>query len=284
MHGNSPVTRLFRLSALAVAAGWLVPAAALAVQEHGAPEGPLRPPVRPSVFPGLHGVADLLAAPAAAGETGRMALHPVRGASSSFSGTSMRSRPTCLTNNWTWWTFSASPPGRSASMPATCPPALAWLYYAAKLDHLLCVPALLFLYFGLRRLLKEAEARNQRGRPAMIAPFAPLLVVDVGGSVLMIVFLLPVPRAGAPPAAAGPAQRRLDLSVLGVLRHWPGSPSPGRPATSSSRPSCSPTTRKPGPAIRPFSGAINTFMFVFVASVTLFFERVWKSLRADRGG
>ena len=34
---------------------------------------------------------------------------------------------------------------------------LVWLYYAAKLDHLLCVPALLFLYFGLRRLLKETE-------------------------------------------------------------------------------------------------------------------------------
>ena len=31
------------------------------------------------------------------------------------------------------------------------------LYYAAKLDHLLCVPALLFLYFGLRRLLKETH-------------------------------------------------------------------------------------------------------------------------------
>jgi hypothetical protein len=37
--------------------------------------------------------------------------------------------------------------------------ALIWLYYAAKLDHLLCVPALLFLYFGLRRLLKEADAK-----------------------------------------------------------------------------------------------------------------------------
>ncbi len=37
-------------------------------------------------------------------------------------------------------------------------PTLLWLYYAAKLDHLLCVPALLFLFFGLRRLLKEAEA------------------------------------------------------------------------------------------------------------------------------
>ncbi|MEJ2169582.1 MAG: hypothetical protein P8X90_29100 [Desulfobacterales bacterium] len=33
--------------------------------------------------------------------------------------------------------------------------ALTWVYYAAKLDHLLCVPALLFLYFGLRRLLKD---------------------------------------------------------------------------------------------------------------------------------
>lgn len=29
-------------------------------------------------------------------------------------------------------------------------------------------------------------------------------------------------------------------------------------------------------SVRPFSGAINTFMFVVVASITLFFERVWK--------
>ena len=29
-------------------------------------------------------------------------------------------------------------------------------------------------------------------------------------------------------------------------------------------------------AIRPFSGAVNTIMFVFVASITLFFERIWK--------
>jgi PAS domain S-box-containing protein len=28
--------------------------------------------------------------------------------------------------------------------------------------------------------------------------------------------------------------------------------------------------------IRPFSGAINTFMFIFVGAITLFFERVWK--------
>ena len=44
--------------------------------------------------------------------------------------------------------------------------AVIWLYYAAKLDHLLCVPALLFLYFGLKRLLREAEVKG----PEVSAP------------------------------------------------------------------------------------------------------------------
>ncbi len=35
------------------------------------------------------------------------------------------------------------------------------VYYVAKLDHLLCVPALLFLYIGLRRLLKDNSAEMQ---------------------------------------------------------------------------------------------------------------------------
>lgn len=38
--------------------------------------------------------------------------------------------------------------------------ALAWFYYIAKLDHLLCVPAMVFLYAGLRRLLKDAGQRR----------------------------------------------------------------------------------------------------------------------------
>jgi hypothetical protein len=40
--------------------------------------------------------------------------------------------------------------------------ALEWLYYAVKLDHLLCVPALLFLYSGLKRLLKETNSDSRR--------------------------------------------------------------------------------------------------------------------------
>jgi len=39
-------------------------------------------------------------------------------------------------------------------------------YYFAKLDHLLCVPAIVFLYLGLKRLVKEqrADVVNQ-GQP-----------------------------------------------------------------------------------------------------------------------
>jgi hypothetical protein len=33
---------------------------------------------------------------------------------------------------------------------------LGYVYYVAKLDHLLCVPALFFLYAGLKRLLRES--------------------------------------------------------------------------------------------------------------------------------
>lgn len=32
---------------------------------------------------------------------------------------------------------------------------LAWVYYVLKLDHLLCVPAMLFLYRGLSKLVDE---------------------------------------------------------------------------------------------------------------------------------
>lgn len=34
------------------------------------------------------------------------------------------------------------------------------LYYFAKLDHLLCVPALFFLYLGLKRLLKASHSEG----------------------------------------------------------------------------------------------------------------------------
>jgi hypothetical protein len=41
--------------------------------------------------------------------------------------------------------------------------ALAWFYYIAKLDHLLCVPGLFFLYRGLARLSADTAAKQETG-------------------------------------------------------------------------------------------------------------------------
>lgn len=38
---------------------------------------------------------------------------------------------------------------------------LEYLYFFAKLDHLLCVPGIFFLYAGLKSLLKETEQDGQ---------------------------------------------------------------------------------------------------------------------------
>jgi hypothetical protein len=49
------------------------------------------------------------------------------------------------------------------------PDGFVWLgpvYYVAKLDHLLCVPALLFLLMGLRRLLKDQLEAQGAGESA----------------------------------------------------------------------------------------------------------------------
>jgi hypothetical protein len=40
------------------------------------------------------------------------------------------------------------------------------LYYFARLDHLLCVPAIFFLYIGLKRLLKEPRMDTPSERPS----------------------------------------------------------------------------------------------------------------------
>ena len=39
---------------------------------------------------------------------------------------------------------------------------LGFIYYIAKLDHLLCVPALLFLYLGLKRLYRETLSPTEK--------------------------------------------------------------------------------------------------------------------------
>jgi len=118
----------------------------------------------------------------------------------------------------------------------------------------------------------------------VIAPFLPILVIDVGGSVLMIVFSF---------LCLGLVYRlrRLDPhNVVWTYLFWVCVGLAGFAVSRSVGHILKQALVLSGQnetwtAIRPFSGAVNTFMFVFVASVTLFFERVWsiyEQITADK--
>jgi hypothetical protein len=153
--------RVLLIGALAAFAGWLFPEAALAVQEHGAPEG---------IY--LHQGAHLFFV-ASMGlliywlRQRRLVRQP---------GWRCIQYAAFFFILWNLDAFAAHFLDEQSDILDTLPAgsgqlrieigdypvALAWFYYIAKLDHLLCVPAMLFLYAGLRRLLKDAE--QQRGR------------------------------------------------------------------------------------------------------------------------
>jgi hypothetical protein len=159
MRKRLPIMRVFPLIALAVITGWLMPAAALAVQEHGAPEG----------------------------------IYSHQGAHLFFIASMvllvywLRQRRLVREAGWRYiqyaalffilWNLDAftahfldeqsgildtamAGPGRIRIEIGDYPLALARFYCLAKLDHLLCVPAMVFLYAGLRRLLKDAGQRH----------------------------------------------------------------------------------------------------------------------------
>jgi hypothetical protein len=158
------IIRVLSIVALAVLTGWLLPEPVLAVQEHGAPEG----------------------------------LYTHQGAHLFFVASLglliywLRQRQLVREDGWRWiqhaalffilWNIDAftahlldeqldvvdiQPAGGWMVRidAGDFPPAIAMLYYAAKLDHLLCIPAMLFLYFGLRRLLKNAGERRSEAGP-----------------------------------------------------------------------------------------------------------------------
>jgi PAS domain S-box-containing protein len=109
----------------------------------------------------------------------------------------------------------------------------------------------------------------------MIASFWPIFIVDVGGSMLMIVFSF---------LCIGLAQRLWQVdpqNVIWTYLFWLCIGLAGFAVSRSAGHILKQALVLSGQKeiwaeIRPFSGAINTFMFVFLASVTLFFERVWK--------
>jgi PAS domain S-box-containing protein len=109
----------------------------------------------------------------------------------------------------------------------------------------------------------------------MIASFWPIFIIDVGGSLLMIVLSF---------LCIGLARRlrRVDpQNVIWTYLFWLCMGLTGFAVSRSAGHIVKQALVLSGQKeiwaeIRPFSGAINTFMFVFLASVTLFFERVWR--------
>ena len=109
----------------------------------------------------------------------------------------------------------------------------------------------------------------------MTVTFFPIWIVDMLGAVLMIVFSLLCLRL------VKRLKRRDEENVIWTYLLWMCY---GLTAFAISRSAGHILKqafflfgdRDMWENLRPFSGAVNTFMLVFVASVTLFFERVWR--------
>ncbi len=164
MVRRPPIARIFSLSALAVVCGWLTPLAALAVQEHGAPEGIITHQGAHLFFIASMGLLIYwLRQRQLVREAG---WRYIQYAALFFILWNIDAFAAHLLDEQ-WAMVGIQPAGGWMVRidAGDFPPILARLYYAAKLDHLLCVPAMLFLYFGLRRLLKEAGKRHSEAGP-----------------------------------------------------------------------------------------------------------------------
>ena len=153
------IIRIVSLVALAVFTGWLLPAPVLAVQEHGAPEGIYSHQGAHLFFAASMGLLIFwLRQRRLVREPGwrciqYAALFFILWNIDAFTAHFLDEQSGVLD------TVMAAP-GRIKIEVDENLTALGWLYYMAKLDHLLCVPAMLFLYAGLRRLLKAAGQRR----------------------------------------------------------------------------------------------------------------------------
>jgi len=160
MLGELSMIRVISIGALAILVGCLLPAAALAVQEHGAPEGIYSHQGAHLFFVASMGLLIYwLRQRRLVREAGwryiqYAALFFILWNLDAFTAHFLDEQSGILDT-------AMAAPVKSRSSLGENLTALAWFYYLAKLDHLLCVPAMAFLYAGLRRLLKDAGQRRE---------------------------------------------------------------------------------------------------------------------------
>jgi hypothetical protein len=156
--------RVFCWGTLAVLAGWVAPLMAVAVQEHGAPEGIYSHQGAHLFFIASMGLLIYwLRQRRLVREAGwryiqYAALFFILWNIDAFTAHFLDEQSGILDT-------AIAAPGKIKIEVSGNLTALAWLYYITKLDHLLCVPAMAFLYAGLRRLLKDAGQRRAGSAP-----------------------------------------------------------------------------------------------------------------------
>lgn len=155
-----------------------------------------------------------------------------------------------------------------------------YLYYITKYDHFLTIPAMFFFVKGLREHLGEEE----KNATAALLPLFPIMALDMAGAFIMI-FLSILCLATAVRLYNRNRENTLWNYLLWLsLAHF---------VFSFSRSLGHILQRVLIPAgyeniwrnLEPYSGSLNTFTFIVIGSVSLFFFRTYETylkMSADR--
>lgn len=146
-----------------------------------------------------------------------------------------------------------------------------YVYYLTKLDHFLLVPSMLLFYEGLKEHLRE-EVRDME--LMVVLPLLPILAVDIAGSALMIVIsvlcLIAAIRLYRNNRENTLWNYVLWLSVVYVL--FAVSRSVGHILQHILT---ALQLQHAWKHLEPLSGSFNSFTFILIGGVSLFFSRVY---------
>lgn len=147
-----------------------------------------------------------------------------------------------------------------------------YLYYIAKFDHLILVPAMMLFYQGLREHLAEEERASA---PAMaVLPLLPILLIDIAGSLSMIAlsFMCICVAVKLYRANRENTLWNYVLWLSATYCVFALSRSLGHIFQRVLIPMGHEDIWE---LIEPYSGSINTFTFVLIGCISLFFSRVY---------
>ncbi len=147
-----------------------------------------------------------------------------------------------------------------------------YLYYVTKHDHIWLVPGMLMFYLGLRENLKKERSLTSA---SAVLPLLPIILVDIIGSFLMIVLSM------LSLSTALKLYKRDRENTLWNYMLWLSS---SYVIFSFSRSLGHILNRILVPTgnehiwkiIEPYSGSLNTFTFIVIGAVSLFFFRAYE--------